>query len=208
MSIVNIFKQINIFNSLKAEELEKLENISTIINYNANEVLFTRGDTSDNIFILTDGIVSVYKHNSKGDEIVIGYFHKYAFLAEPAILKHIPLPSTARFHTDGSILKIPLKNFEELLMIYPEFSHGVIMSLLDKIQLLQQNIHFNLASNSKEKVLNFYAQNTKLAHDLKRYEIASLLGITQETLSRVINQLLKEKQLVQRNSILLVPENK
>jgi len=200
MTVLNILNKIGIFNSLSREELMKLANISIIKHYNAGDTLFIQGDTSKHILILIDGIVSIYKHNNKGEEVVIGYFHRYSLLAEAATLKHTPLPSTAKFHSNGAVLCIPLEEFEELLLIYPHFSQCIIMSLLDKVELLQQNIHFNLASSSKEKVLNFYSKNSKLLADLKRYEIASILGITPETLSRITNQLIKEKKLVQTNS--------
>ncbi|MEA1982182.1 MAG: Crp/Fnr family transcriptional regulator [Campylobacterota bacterium] len=204
MNILNILKQIPVFHSLSSKELELLSDVSNVVNYKEGNTLFTQGDISKNVLILIDGIVSIYKHNSKGDEIVIGYFHRYAFLAEAAILKHIQLPSTARFHSDGAVIQIPLGKFEGFLKEYPKLSYEVILSLLDKVDLLQQNIHFNLASNSKEKVLNFYKKSSKLAVDLKRYEIASLLGITPETFSRVTKQLLEEKKLIQQGSTLKI----
>ncbi|HEY9129338.1 MAG TPA: helix-turn-helix domain-containing protein, partial [Sulfurovum sp.] len=111
-----------------------------------------------------------------------------------------PLPSSARFQTDGSLLKISLEGFESFLLSHPKLSYEIIQSLLEKIELLQQNIHFNLAATSKEKVLNFYQKNPKLALDLKQFEIASILGMTPETLSRNISKLLKENKLVQTAS--------
>lgn len=202
MNILDTLKEIKIFNSLEESQLEELAQVSEIKSFKQDETLFTKGDISKHVLILTDGIVSIYKHNSKGEEIIIGFFHRYAFLAEAAILKHIPVPSTARFHSDGSIIRIPVEKFEEYLMNCPKLSYGIVLSLLDKVDLLQQNIHFNLASNSKEKVLSFYSKNSKLAGDLKRYEIASILGITPETLSRITKQLLKENKLVQQGSTL------
>lgn len=204
MDIMNVLEQIPVFNSLSEEERLLLSSVSNIVEYKDNQTLFTQGDICENVLILINGIVSIYKHNSRGDEIVIGYFHRYAFLAEAAILKHTPVPSTARFHSNGAILQIPLRKFEEFLKEYPQLSYEVILSLLDKVELLQQNIHFNLASNSKEKVLNFYKKNSKLAVDLKRYEIASLLGMTPETFSRITKQLLEEKKLIHKDSTLKI----
>jgi CRP/FNR family transcriptional regulator len=155
--------------------------------------------------ILIDGVVSIYKHDSKGNEVVIGYFNKYALLAEAAVLRKSPLPSSARFQTDGSILKISLDGFENFLLSHSKLAYEIIQSLLEKIDLLQQNIHFNLAATSKEKVLNFYQKNPKLALDLKQYEIASILGMTPETLSRNISKLLKEEKLVQTAAGYKVP---
>ncbi|MBN2816635.1 MAG: Crp/Fnr family transcriptional regulator [Campylobacterales bacterium] len=199
MQTLETIKKIPLFESLEKEQIETLASLASIVNFKEGEGLFTQGDICENILILIDGVVSIYKHTDKGDEVVIGYFHRYALLAEAATLRHSPLPSSARFHTDGAILRIPLNEFEKFLLLSPKLSYAIILSLLEKVDLLQQNIHFNLASNAKEKVLNFYAKNSKLAQDLKRYEIASILGVTPETLSRMTKQLIKEGRLIQSN---------
>ena len=196
-NIINILKQINLFSSLNEKELSELATVAHLSPYDKDAIVFTQGEMSQNLMILIDGVVSIYKHDSKGNEVVIGYFNRYALLAEAATLRKTPFPSSARFHTDGSILKISLEGFEKFLLSHSKLSYEIIQSLLAKIDLLQQNIHFNLAATSKEKVLNFYQKNPKLALDLKQYEIASILGMTAETLSRNISKLLKEEKLVQ-----------
>lgn len=199
-NIVNILQKINLFSSLSENELNDLATVSHLSHYEKDSIIFTQGDMSKNLMILIDGVVSIYKHDSKGNEVVIGYFNRYALLAEAATLRKTPLPSSARFQTDGSLLKISLEGFESFLLSHPKLSYEIIQSLLEKIELLQQNIHFNLAATSKEKVLNFYQKNPKLALDLKQFEIASILGMTPETLSRNISKLLKENKLVQTAS--------
>jgi CRP-like cAMP-binding protein len=196
-TIVELLQKTNLFSSLTVGELEELSKIVLIRNYDQNDSLFTQFDISQHLMILTDGVVSIYKHDSKGNEVVIGYFNRYALLAEAATLRKTPLPSSAKFQTDGSVLMIPIERFEDFLFSHPKLSYEIIQSLLEKIDLLQQNIHLNLATSSKEKVLNFYQQNPKLALDLKQYEIASILGITAETLSRNISKLVKEGRLIQ-----------
>jgi CRP-like cAMP-binding protein len=204
-NIITILQQINLFSSLSEKELSELATVSQLAHYDKDAIIFTQGEMSKNLMILIDGVVSIYKHDSKGNEVVIGYFNRYALLAEAATLRKIPLPSTARFQTDGAILKISLDGFEKFLLSHSKLAYQIIQSLLEKIDLLQQNIHFNLAATSKEKVLNFYQKNPKLALDLKQYEIASILGITPETLSRNISKLLKEAKLVQSAAGYKVP---
>ncbi|GIT98484.1 Crp/Fnr family transcriptional regulator [Sulfurovum sp. TSL1] len=204
-NITEILKQISLFSALTEKELSELATVTHISDYEKDSIVFTQGEISNNVMILIDGVVSVYKHDSKGNEVVIGYFNRYALLAEAATLRKTPLPSSARFQTDGSILKISLDGFERFLLSHTSLSYAIIQSLLEKIDLLQQNIHFNLAATSKEKVLNFYQKNPKLALDLKQYEIASILSMTPETLSRNISKLLKEEKLIQTSSGYKIP---
>ncbi len=204
-NITEILKQISLFASLGEEELSELTAVTHISDYDKDSIVFTQGEMSDNVMILIDGVVSIYKHDSKGNEVVIGYFNRYALLAEAATLRKTPLPSSARFQTDGSLLKISLDGFESFLLSHSGLAYEIIQSLLAKIDLLQQNIHFNLAATSKEKVLNFYQKNPKLALDLKQYEIASILSMTPETLSRNISKLLKEEKLIQASTGYKIP---
>ena len=195
-SIQNIFKNVTMFSSLEEKELIALERISQIYNYKENETLFIQGDVSNSLMLLIDGVVSVFKHDNKGNEIVIGYFNRYSLLAEAATLRHSPLPSSARFQTDGKLIKIDIKAFETLFMAHPNISYAIIQSLLEKVDLLQQNIHLNIASTSREKVLQFYKENPKLSLDLKQYEIATLLSMTAETFSRNLKKLVEEDKLM------------
>lgn len=183
------------FSSLEEDALNALENISRIYEYQEGASLFLQGEMSDALMLLVDGVVSIFKHDSKGNEIVIGYFNRYALLAEAATLRHTPLPSSARFQSDGAILKIDIEEFEKLFITHPKISQAIIESLLQKIELLQQNIHFNIATNAADKILQFYQQNSSLSANLKQYEIASILGMTAETFSRNASKLVQEGKL-------------
>ena len=194
-TIYETLQNISIFSSLSHDELLALENISKSQKYDQGENIFISGDTSKVLMLLIEGVASIFKHDDKGNEIVIGYFKKNEFLAEAATLRHTPLPSSARFETKGSLVKIDLEAFEKLFIKHPNISQVIIQSLLDKIDLLQQNIHLNIASTATEKILHFYTQNPTLSVDLKQYEIATLLGMTAETFSRNLRKLVNEEKL-------------
>jgi len=195
-SIHTILKEVSMFSSLAEDELKALAQISHIYEYKEGATLFLEGDVSDSLMLLVDGVVSIFKHDNKGNEIVIGYFNRYSLLAEAATLRHTPLPSSATFQSDGAIIKIDIVEFEKLFITHPNISYEIIQSLLKKVDLLQQNIHFNIASNSTEKILHFYRENQTLSLDLKQYEIASILGMVPETFSRNIKKLVKEGKLI------------
>ena len=195
-----ILKEIYLFNELNDEELDALVSISSISRYAKDTLLFMCGDVSEHLLVLIEGDVSIYKHDEKGNEIVIGFFSPYALLAEPAILRRIPFPSSAMFKSDGAVIKIELDAFERSFLSNAHVACEIIQSLLGKIQLLQQNIHFNIATTAKEKVLHLYEDNASITAKLKQYEIAALLGMTAETFSRNIKQLVKEGRLVKSDT--------
>ncbi len=167
-----------------------------MVHYKKDSYLFMQGETSEYLFILIEGLVSVFKNDEKGNEIIIGLFKPFSLIAEPVILQEIAFPSSAVFKSDGAVLKIKLERFKKEFMSDPHISYEIIQSLLGKIQLLQQNIHFNIASTAKEKILHFYEKNQDLSVELKNYEIATLLGMSAETFSRNCTKLVQEKRLI------------
>ena len=193
-------KEVSMFSSLGEDELKALEHISRIVDYKEGETLFVEGEVSDVLMLLIEGVVSIFKHDDRGNEIVISYFKRYELLAEAATLRHTSLPSSARFETDGKLIKIDIEAFEKLFMLHPNISYAIIQSLLKKVDLLQQNIHLNIATTSIDKTLRFYKDNPALSLDLKQYEIASVLGMTAETFSRNLSKLVKEGKLMKVNT--------
>ena len=199
-STKDILKEIYLFRYMNDDEIEKLCTISSIQRYDKGSCLFMKGEVSEHLLILIEGAVTVYKHDEKGNEIIIGLFSPFSLLAEPAILKRIPFPSTATFGSEGAVIKIKLDKFEEHFLRDPHVSYEIIQSLLEKIQLLQQNIHMNIASTAQEKILNYYNKNSSSGTKLKHYQIASLLGMSAETFSRKLRQLIREERLLKTDT--------
>ncbi|MDF1883618.1 Crp/Fnr family transcriptional regulator [Sulfurimonas sp. SAG-AH-194-C21] len=191
----DILKKIYLFKELSEEELGSLGVISSLSSYKKDSLLFMSGEVGTQLIILIEGDVSVFKHDNKGNEIVIGFFSPYSLIAEAAILRGIAFPSSAVFKTDGRVLKIDMDSFRSYFLTNPKVSTEIINSLLSKIQLLQQNIHLNIASTAKEKILHLYETNASIVLKLKKYEIATLLGMSPETFSRNLNSLISDKQL-------------
>jgi CRP/FNR family transcriptional regulator len=203
--IKKILKNIELFKSLDDNQINRLVEISNLEKFDKDYILFHQGDISKYLYVLISGAVNIYKSDDLGNPIIIGIFSEPSLLGEAAILQQIPFPSTAICKTDVSILKIDLEYFINDFLNDINIAKQIIYSLLGKVQLLQQNIHNNIAPNASEKILNFYAQNNDFAQNLKQYEIAALLGITPETFSRNIKQLIKEKKLIKdgKNYILI-----
>lgn len=190
-----ILKKIYLFKELSEEELDNLTQISSFSSYKKDSLLFMSGEMGKYLLILIEGNVSVFKHDNKGNEIVIGFFSPYSLVAEAAMLRGVSFPSSAVFKTDGRVLKIEMNKFRESFLSKPKVSTEIINSLLSKIELLQQNIHLNIASTAKEKILHFYNTNSSIVSKLKKYEIATLLGMSPETFSRNLNALINDKKL-------------
>ena len=198
-------KEIELFKELTKEEMKQLFKISSFKQYKKNNILFFEGDKPQQLFLLLDGIVKVYKVDTKGSEIILHFFQAQTLIAETAHMQRITYPATAMCETDCEILEIDYAKFEQNFLRNPNISMKIIYSLSQKIKTLQSVIDSNLTMNTFSRTCKFLYENEHLLSTLSQRKIAAILNITPETLSRNISILKKEKIVtVEKRTIMIL----
>ncbi len=199
-------KKIEIFKNLTEVELEKIINISVIKKLSRENVLFYEGEKPKFFYVLVDGFVKFYKTDLKGNEIVIQFFTRPMFLAEMPSFENIPFPATAISMKDEScFLLIEREKFLLLLNSDPKFGLYLIKSLSQKVRSLEQVINRNLIYDAMTKVCSFIKENPKDIVDTKHKDIAIVLNMAPETLSRILKKL-KNLNIIDKKGTLLDEE--
>jgi CRP/FNR family transcriptional regulator len=186
----------SLFNALTDEELSTLRSISKEVTYAKDNILFYAGESAIKLLLLLEGVVRIYKVDDKGNEQIIHYFKAGDLVAEMAILEGLPFPANAALMGQGRVLEINLEKFMSQFLSNPTIALGVIRSLNKKIKMLERLLDKHQSSNSKQKVAKFLREEPQLLEELKQYEIAAILNIKPETLSRVLKSF-KERSIVQ-----------
>ena len=198
-------KEIELFKELTKEEMKQLFKISSFKQYKKDNILFFEGDKPQQLFLLLDGIVKVYKVDTKGSEIILHFFQPQTLIAETAHMQRITYPATAMCETDCEILEIDYAKFEQNFLRNPNISMKIIYSLSQKIKTLQSVIDSNLTMNTFSRTCKFLYENEHLLSTLSQRKIAAILNITPETLSRNISILKKEKIVtVEKRTIMIL----
>ncbi|MGA1940169.1 Crp/Fnr family transcriptional regulator [Arcobacter sp. YIC-310] len=187
------FEDFYLFSFLKEEELERLKEISVKKYFNKDEILFYKGDKPKFLHVLLKGIVKLYTHDHKDNEVVIHNLMPPSLIAEIANYEEIGFPANCAFETSAEVLLIDYEKFKVEFLLKPEISMFFIKSLTKKIKALESFISYNISSNSIEKIAKFLLDNENLLKNLKQVKIAQLLNITPETFSRKISKLKKDE---------------
>ncbi|AFL68060.1 Crp/Fnr family transcriptional regulator [Sulfurospirillum barnesii] len=181
-------KNIAIFSKLNDAQFEKLKKISVIKKYNAKEILFYEGDAPVYLYVLLQGTLKVYKTNHKGQQIFLHEFYPGGLVAELANFENIPYPATAEFMSQSEVLRIDYKALEKDFFKNPDISFEIIKSLIAKHKILIDVIQKEVILTADAKVAKFILENSELFDTLKNTQIASLLNLTPETLSRTLSK--------------------
>ncbi len=184
-------KDIPLFSKLSDLNIKALEKISRFKTYNCNEIVFYEGDGPGTLYVLTEGVLRLYKTDAKGNEIYIHQFTPIGLVGELACFENMNYPATAKFITNGKILKIDFKKLKKDFFKNPDVCMEIIKSLTKKIKILSNVIHKETILTSEAKVAKFIIENSELFESLKNTQIASILNITPETLSRILTRFKK-----------------
>jgi CRP/FNR family transcriptional regulator len=185
-------QQIPLFASLDDETLSYLESIAITRRYTKGAILFFEGETPDSLVILTQGILKLYKTSAQHKEVVLHRFTPVSLIAEVALLQQIPYPATALFETDGSVMMIDYKAFAAHFFSNPELARVLILSLSQKIRMLEGLIDRTLIMDATERICDLIENRPELFESMRHFEIAALLNITPETLSRTLKKLIAD----------------
>jgi CRP/FNR family transcriptional regulator len=185
---MNRIRNISCFSKLSDEQLEKLKKISVIKKYKAKEILFYEGDAPTYLYVLLQGTLKVYKTNHKGQQIFLHQFYPGGLVAELANFENIPYPATAEFMSDSEVLRIDYKALEKDFFKNPDISFEIIKSLIAKHKILIDVIQKEVILTAEAKVAKFLLENEELFKTLKNTQVASILNLTPETLSRTLSK--------------------
>ena len=196
-------KDIPLFSALKEEQLELLQAQMLIHQYSKDSVVFYEGDQSEYLQILLDGTVRLYKTNPKGTQVHMHNFTAPEIIALFAAFEHVAFPATCEFLTDGVVGLLPLEKIYDCLHDV-DFSMSLITALSKRMKLIADLFHKETIYSSEAKIADVLYHNPTVFERLKNGEIASILNITPETLSRTLTKFKKENVIAINHHVVTI----
>ena len=202
MNLKNYF----LFQNLDEKDLKEIKKFTIIKKLKKDDIVFYEKENPAYLHLLVEGSVRVYKVDNKGNELVIHKFYPVSLIAELANFENIPYPANCAMESDGVILKIEFEPFKKFIK-NGEVCFLIMSSLLKKMRYLDEIIQTNLILDTETKIAKFIYENDKLFEELRQHNIASLLNIKPETLSRKLKKF-KELGIIENINSKLIVKNK
>jgi len=166
-----------------------------IRHFEKSSILFYEGDCSDYLHILLEGQVSLYKTSPKNTTIQVHRLNAPSVIGEYAILEQVAFPATCEFVSPKGV--VGLLHFSKLMEYMKDlnFSLALLKSMSNKVMLLSSLVHKETIFSSEAKVADLILNDINTFSRVKKNEIASILNITPETLSRILTKF-KQKGII------------
>jgi len=199
MNTINIIKSIDFFNKLDDEQIKYLENISILRSFEKDTIIYYESDIDYSLQFLVSGTVKIYKIDKYDNEIFLYYIYPKNMISEFTSIddNSIYCFSNAEFIESGQILSIDFKRFKRYFINSGILSSQFIKEILNKSHQLQCILNRELVFDATAKVTFMLHNDLEIFNTLKKTEIAFMLHIQPETLSRIIKKLLRNNIIYQ-----------
>jgi len=206
VSIINAIKSIDFFNDLNDEQIEYLKDISVLRKFSADTIVYYEDDIDYSLQFLVNGLIKIYKIDKYDNEIFLYYIYKNNMISEFTSIddETIYCFSNAEFVEDGAILSIDFKKFKKEFIDTGVLTNKFVKEILSKTHQLQCILNRELVFDATAKVSFMLSNDLDMFNKLKRTEVAFMLHIQPETLSRVLKKLVRREVIEIQNNMIEV----
>ncbi len=190
---------IPLFQKLSAEERERLRPLAIIRSFEPGEQVFREGDSAEQLHFILAGRFKIVKGAAAGKEIILEILGPGDPVGVVAVLEGRPLPASARTLEAGSVLTLPADRFFALMAANPRLVRALLAGLTRRLMELTRRLADRSSRAEVRLARLFLTLSERMgrqddAHvmlmpvSLSRQEIADLVGITQETVIRIMSR--------------------
>lgn len=180
--------------------------------------LFRQGTATREVFYVNSGIVKLVHANSEGQERILDLAFTGAWLGSAAAIADVPNPVTGLTCTEATFQRIPANVFRDLLEQIPELSRNIREMHARELcnltvwmaQLSSRTSRERLEAVIRQLILALgltaSARGIRLQVPLRHWEIAALVAVSPEHLSRLLKQMEAEGVIKREKDWVIVPD--
>ncbi len=195
---------IPIFTDLPFEIKESIMDSSNHKKYKKGEIIFTPGDYFDYLFVVNKGKVKISKTSAMGKEQILRILVPGDFMGELSLFHNKVLTNSAEAIESSEICIIKSDKIRGLIMEKPEIALKFLQKYTERIEESEELIEQIGLRDVEQRIANYLIsevekKNIKQKNNeyvinltVSKGVLSSMLGTTQETLSRKLSVLQDE----------------
>ena len=196
---INHLKNLPMFEGIDDKTLDLIKEKTYIKSLKKGESLFSEREKVDNIYIVLEGKVTMYRLSEKGQKRVIFILNKGEIINE-VIFDNITASINCEGFEDSEIMSIPKVDLLNIMQVDFKLTEVMLCSMSKKIRRLYRQIKNTVPTKMDKRVA---AKLWKLSKDygvetqegvlidvkISITYLADMLGSSRETISRAIKEL-------------------
>ncbi len=178
---------------LSHKVLQDIIDTHTKVVFAKGDSLLSEGDMANEYYCMESGFVRSFAICSEGDDITTGFYGPSEIVIEVAsIFLRIPTKENFQALTDCTCWKIKLEDFQQLFESKKGFSEWGRSWMSGILFMSKQRSLSMITDSATERYLSLLKEQPGILHHAPLKHIATYLGITDTSLSRIRKEVSKE----------------
>ncbi len=199
-------RKCSIFENCNLELLEDLNNIKTCKLYKKGEVLFEEGKRPRGLFCVLRGKIKVYQQGLSGKEQIVHLIQDGDVMGHRALFGNDTYSCSGVAIEDSKVCFLPKTEFYDIIHKDGRLTFKIVQLLADELKEAEQNITYTAQQPviirliqtllSLQNRYGFEEDGKTLNIEMKREDLANLVGTSRETVTRYLYKL-QEQEVIQ-----------
>lgn len=186
---IRLFKQFTDFND---RELRVIMPYFEFKIFKKKSILLDIGEVSNEVFYLIKGCIRLYCEKD-GEELSTYFFTENMFAGSyDSFLSQQPSKVAIETLEDCEVLVLSHKSQEKLYKVFPKMNEFIRKAIEQRFVLLHDLFISYLLNSPEERYLMLIKDRPELLQRIPQHQIASFLGVTRVSLSRIRNRVAKK----------------
>jgi len=209
-------KGCDLFENLTPEQAQHLERHALFRSFKRNSLIYTPSDASESVMVLAKGRVKIKDITPDGKETILAFIEEGEMFGELAILDGEPRQDYAQTVVDSEIVVVPRENMLWLMQTKADVSLYITKLIGWRRRRIENRLRNVLFLPSRDRMIRLLHELMEAHGDrqgnrcelrlaLSHQELASLIGVTRETVTTTLGHLQAERLIkVERRHIVIV----
>lgn len=198
----DLLQRVSLFTNVDREELERISSLLTARDCAKESHIVSQDEPGDALFIIAKGRVKVVLYGDNGREVILTILKVGEFFGEMALLDDLPRSANVIASEDATVLILTREQFAEHIKKSPKTALNVMAELSKRLRRADEiignlslldvygrvaHIMIDLAKKDGEEV----EEGILIRERPTQQDIASMIGTSRETVSRVLSEFQK-----------------
>ena len=200
---------------LKTEGLDQFLGQCNRQRFPKHSTIVREGDSSESLYFILNGSVSVLIENENGREMIVSYLNKGDFFGEMGLFNEAAERSALiRAKTECEIAEISYNRYNEIGASYPEVQHLISCQLAARLHTTTRKMtdlaFLDVTGRVARTLIDLCKEPDAMTHPdgmqikITRQEIGRMVGCSREMVGRVLKDLQAQGLLTAKGKTMVV----
>ena len=200
---------------LKTEGLDQFLGQCHRQRFPKHSTIVREGDSSESLYFILNGSVSVLIENEQGREMIVSYLNKGDFFGEMGLFnEEAERSALIRAKTECEIAEISYNRYNEIEANYPEVQHLISAQLAARLHTTTRKMtdlaFLDVTGRVARTLIDLCKEPDAMTHPdgmqikITRQEIGRMVGCSREMVGRVLKDLQEQGLLTAKGKTMVV----